>query len=856
MISNSIYPQEIASDYIQHGFARSKSHRRKSQRISYSSAPCGSGKTHQIANRARDLAERFEKVIILQPTRDLLEKTAAEELDQFPCTIFHRGTVEGPVAKALADYVAEVPDDIREVVMATHQVLPYIKNFANKEKWHVFIDEALQVVRYDKHEIPQTHDLITRYLTVRSVNSVYGRVRLIDGDAVAEIAKNEDDDEILETLAGTCRNLLNPYWESYVNIEQYEALKRGEGGCLALHSILKPDVLDGFASVFMASANFEDAQVFKVWGQKGVEFKPDLEFSEKLHYAEHPNGDLVTIYYVTDRQWSRKWNDTALEDGEKISDRMITAAKELFSSGRFLWHANKSVIESPFNPPAQRLPNKPHGLNMFTEYDDTVFLSSLNPTTDHFRFLRSQGIEGDEVHAFTYFSAAYQAIMRISIRDPKSQSAKRILVPCLPLAEYLHEKIYGSKLEKYDIGLIEQPRKRPGRPQRHSTNRERVAAQRQVAKEKQIQLLADQFRLRMQDRDVGNWVDDGEEDLGSRAEIGIRLCTGIGTQPLTATLYSSKFSPIPLSYLSGSIDAFVEFLHLYHDEYRPQSKEKAYLFSPAIFDPDRSTEKDRGKENILYLQHVVLDFENGVLQPETLPKLFPDVQMVVTNTFHHTKDKPRFRVILFTDEPMSVEAYDLIYNSIADKLEEAGYSVKRNGKKRKASNPINSRPSGLDWKKSAPTSLFYFPSQAQCADDGIFIEKIEGRYPLNPTTWIENTTVPLQPTLKPFQPDTPENAVDWERAQQAKDVWRTSKSRPGKANDMFFDLAFSLKCAGMNFQEIEETLLTEAQHARRSKKRLAQIPSIMSSLRTYAATWRNTGNVHSLEYNGTEMSRA
>ena len=44
------------------------------------------------------------------------------------------------------------------------------------------------------------------------------------------LRKNEDDDAILETLAGTCRILLNPYWESYVNIEQYEALLRGEGG--------------------------------------------------------------------------------------------------------------------------------------------------------------------------------------------------------------------------------------------------------------------------------------------------------------------------------------------------------------------------------------------------------------------------------------------------------------------------------------------------------------------------------------------------------------------------------------------------------------------------------------------------
>jgi hypothetical protein len=496
------------------------------------------------------------------------------------------------------------------------------------------------------------------------------------------------------------------------------------------------------------------------------------------------------------------------------------------------------VIESPFQPPAQRLPNKPHGLNVFADYDDIVFLSSLNPTTDHFRFLRSRGIGGDEVHAFTYFSAAYQAIMRTSIRDWESRSAKRILVPCLPLAEYLHENLPGSELVKMDIGLVETPRKKPGRPKRHATNGERVAAQRQVAKEKQIQILADQFRLRMQDSDEGNW-DDEERDLGSCAENCIRLYSGFGTQPRTATIYASKFSTIPLAYVSGNIDAFVEFLHLCHDEYRPKSKKDTYLFSPAIFDPNKSTEKNRGKENISYLRHLVLDFENGELQPETLPKLFPDIQMVVTNTYNHTNDKPRFRAVLFTDEPMTVEVYGLIYNAIADKLEDAGYSVKRPGKRLKTSNASNSRPSGLDWSKSLPTSLFYFPCQAQCAEDSFFIEQIEGRHPLNPSTWINHVNLPLQPTIEPVEPDNQENGVDWKRVELAKDTWRTSKRQPGTGDEMFFDLAFSLRCTGMSFQEIEETLHDEADHARSPQERFAQIPSIMSRLRTYSGWWSN-----------------
>jgi hypothetical protein len=39
--------------------------------------------------------------------------------------------------------------------------------------------------------------------------------------------------------------------------------------------------------------------------------------------------------------------------------------------------------------------------------------------------------------------------------------------------------------------------------------------------------------------------------------------------------------------------------------------------------------------------------------------------------------------VLFTSERMTPEVYSLIYGSLADKLEEAGYSVDRNGRKRK-----------------------------------------------------------------------------------------------------------------------------------------------------------------------------
>ena len=502
------------------------------------------------------------------------------------------------------------------------------------------------------------------------------------------------------------------------------------------------------------------------------------------------------------------------------------------------------MVDDPFGSPAERLPNKPHGLNSFAGFDDIVFLSSLNPTTDHFRFLESRGLSGGEVRGFTYNAEAYQAIMRTSLRDPGNRQPKRILVPDRSLAEYLQDAFPGSRVEKLDIGLVEDVPRMRGRPRKHQSNRERVAQQRQRAREQKLKVLAEQIRLNSPDTVGGeDWGKEGrgrgvENGGTSRAEISIESShTIFGTGPPTATIFSSTSSSIPLGYVSGETDAFIDFLHKCHER-QTNSKAENFLFSPAIFDPDRSAGTNRGKANIAYLRHIVLDFENGELRPEELPNLFPGLRMVVTNTFSHSSDNPRFRALFPTSEIMTPEVYGLIQGCLADKLEDAGYAVDRGRKRRNGARLSNSRPSGLDWSKSLPTSLFYLPCQAQSSGDSFFHDHAEGeRRPLQPGIWLQNMTFPLQPGFEVLgQPEIPRAGVDEVLVQRAKDIWRGSKGQPGRGDEMFFNLAMSLRRAGMDLYQIESTLRSEAEFGRTPKERLSQIPSIMSSLRRYCGS--------------------
>jgi hypothetical protein len=284
------------------------------------------------------------------------------------------------------------------------------------------------------------------------------------------------------------------------------------------------------------------------------------------------------------------------------------------------------------------------------------------------------------------------------------------------------------------------------------------------------------------------------------------------------------------------MEAFVGFLRRCHER-RTNCKEDNYLFSPAIFDPKLAAGTNRGKANIAHLQNVVLDFENGELRPDELPHLFPGLRIVITNTFNHTSDKPRFRAVFPTSEIMTPEVYCLIQGWLADKLEDAGYSVDRGGGKvRKGARFLNSRSSGLDWSQSLPTSIFYLPCQAESG--GSFFLDCAGdrRGPLNPSTWLENSTVSLQPEFEVVRANGHSAGVDELLVQSAKETWRGSKGQPGKGDTMFFNLAMSLRRAGMDFFQIENTLRAEHHYGRSPKERLSQIPSIMSSLRRYFAS--------------------
>src|SRR6478735_498495 len=110
----------------------------------------------------------------------------------------------------------------------------------------------------------------------------------------------------------------------------------------------------------------------------------------------------------------------------------------------------------------------------------------------------------------------------------------------------------------------------------------------------------------------------------------------ISTNPAVAPYILTNFHRRHCAYMRWfDKESFIFVLRELHQR-KIESKERSWLMSPAIFDPNRVKGTARGTGNIVYLQNLWLDFENGDLSPDELPGLFPRIRMILTNTFRHT----------------------------------------------------------------------------------------------------------------------------------------------------------------------------------------------------------------------------
>ena len=808
-------------------------------KIHYFNALAGAGKTRAMAQVAHRMAIKGERVLFVQPSKKLIDDTLRNEVTplrqllsdrrRYACQAIHGDQHAGVVTEIMTHIRKDSDTDGGcggELLFITHESFLRLPYFPRRHRWIVMFDEIPSADHFEDINIPDTYALITDSLQMTPEGPAWGRlIAKTSGcnneHSLSAIARNRSGDEVYKLLSGLARRVLSTDWRVYVLQSQYARLvhgpkhagqgEEGRSRRLIACSLLQPSIFQGFKKTILAGALLEDSVLFRLWSGIGVEFEPVGEaFFDALRYQRHDNGHLITIQYFDDADWSKSRRDRALAldsaDGEvfRVKDGVARIIREEMAGRPFAWMGNKDLADDFFQSErAVRLPNSPHGLNSFQHLHNVVVVSALNAPPAHFRFMKDRGVEPDQLRRAHYQSAVYQAVMRISVRDPNDMTPKTVVVMDKSTATWLAQLFPGAVVKPLGSKLdIAEPGQR-GRTRIHDS-----AGDRAVASRKRKQALKAELKA-----------------LGANGKKGAGGEHGYGS--VFATIYSKQAAAM----LDAADDnAFVKLLTDMHRRIMP-SKESNFLISPATFNsakPGVSTQ--RGVDNIEYLRGIWLDNDGGDLSPEEFAQMFPSLRMAVWNTFSSTAESPRWRCFIPTSEAMTPTIYSSLIGQIVEVLRAEGYVSDPEIAKRNGAFGHKRKRHGFDVGKFCASSLFYAPCQAKYPTQSFFIDYAGGnRAALDVQLWIDNDrrsdSGEPETVAEPTPTDIEGSYDRVEAVHAAVQRWRSAPR--GEGHRKFFRLANDLERAGLSREEYAKQLYAEAGRAASPQDRRADAKQLV-----------------------------
>jgi hypothetical protein len=418
------------------------------------SAPAGSGKTFALAQHAVDLAHNHQKVLIVQPTKQLIRETWKAIKRNDPAlrvtSIMSANIGTSNVLSQVIAHMAQAEHGKGEVLLVTHEILDRMPD-TYRQFWHLFIDEMPS--GFDAHhlQIALTHSHATEHLTAE--RELTGDVVVVDAKnegALRDLLANVTGDSGLAVFHDLAGDVLNPDKIVCVSKPSYERLidPTGVEKVTSFFSILTPSFLDNFASVTIMGANLESTELYLLWEKLlNVVWSKHPVLNRALRYDAHENGHRLTIKYLLNGNWS-KYHAARPHGSGTILDA-VTQAIEAELGDDFLWQANKSVDDNQFEE-GIRLPTKAHGQNRarFMKCDNVALVMAVNHAKPASDFLKLIGFSQDEIKTVLQYQNEYQAMMRCSLRDPEATAPVTVCVVSKGSADWLAARFPGCQIER------------------------------------------------------------------------------------------------------------------------------------------------------------------------------------------------------------------------------------------------------------------------------------------------------------------------------------------------------------------------------------------------------------------------
>ncbi|MCJ2112912.1 hypothetical protein MKK64_17150 [Methylobacterium sp. E-025] len=777
--------------------------------IKYVPACPSAGKTYQIQCYASNIVKHGGKVIIVQPTTELIDKTYEEMAARFPDvknTRIHGKLGIGKVRPHIIKFFNKANDG-GEVVFLTWASFVSLGYIHRREDWHLVIDEIPNVLAFRELKVSQSHATLTDAISIKPIGPKYALVEVTDAGTIRSLAENQTGDEGWTPFVEVASRLRSDHYKNYVIQTSYDRLVKNKGKAgernLAVFSVLQPTICEGYASVLIAGARAEETLLFKAWSQMGVRFELDTSIVKKLRYTEHANGHLVRFYYASSRRWSKSLSQS---DENTLLKDMISKADVVFPGKTFAYLSNNGCKATEGLEDEEgdivALPAWSHGLNDFARFHDILITGAYNFTPSAIAFMADMfGITDEELRVALMCHICYQTLCRSSIRNPDSHDIKTFILPDQLTAEWCQNIFPGSTCESLNIDSA--PVKQRGRRKTHGSRVEGKKISRD--------------RIKSELKEFGCL-----ESLVSKVGIDTVYVDDVDTNTLlvkgeyvplfrgTCLRQANDRGQFVTGHFSMSQDRFAKFLET-RSRIPIDSKNDNLQVSPAMFEADRSINTNIGNENVVFANDLWLDFDHTDLIPRHLADLFPGLMIHTYETYSSTIGDLRYRAWVPLSGPVTNEEYRRIFKMVKAHIEENGYMDRA-----RASQVLDAKFHGLDNKRNA-SDKFYLPCRPADGRKKTFRSFIgKGRETLNVGAWLELpaiehvSMVVIDETLPCLL------SVDLSPKQEALRDWaldRYVNTKVGGQYDAFGTLSFTLIANGIRGWEWNNTMSIAVQRS-------------------------------------------
>jgi hypothetical protein len=757
--------------------------------IYYVDAIASGGKTYAAVSHLALLAELGYKIIFAGPTMDLLDECYKGMRTRFPditcATIHSRSQVKKPFREILKFMETQRHKKTGAVLFMAQASLPML-NMTMRQGWHIVVDEVppatesteLTLVSKPFRDRLKIIPMGPKYCLIKPVRDTYWK-GILAGDKPTWVESPTTGLMVRADYTKFANLILKPHYDVWGITEEWS------DGAIAdkelvkhIFTELRPDYLEGFSGYpTVMGALIKDTLLYRLWTiNHGVEWKENKKITP--YRDAHDNGALLDIQYFSERNFSKYMRDSLYVPGSgsgTVLDQMFKAVDHQFGREPFGYMVNKdreTEVVKAFAGQGVKLPNKPHGLNCYQHLDNIAVFSALNLTKAHAAWLEFRGVSGDELKLSLSCQDTYQAIMRGSLRN-ESQTRKSVFVPDRVSAGYIHALFPGSKISRNLYGLDNE------KPESKNRGRDVAPAEREKARREENRLNLQKGMILSTGLDFPKIVHDSRIRYTMVHDSGKMIVSSLEKDEIGMSLFENIYSNTPFGFCKwNSIDDFIALLWQWHQE-TTESKKSNILICPSIFDPELARRagdlngkgelKKRGRSAVVSSVGIWLDNDWGDMTKEQFMDLFPDLQMVICNSYSSTSDCEKWRVWIpttcamgYNPETKKVDLYMHITKQIRHKVENHGIGYRSaqwittwyTKYKQKYGHYDVDPPylcHGFDWSKTYPENLLYLPCQAATgAADSFFIDLRGGlRKPLNVERWISHPIIDLRPSPLP-----------------------------------------------------------------------------------------------------------